>query len=253
MCLGVQELRHGMRELYLALMNHGTARALTKAEWVAIIVLARATEALESTEVLLAFNRARDAAILLLAIMELEYDIHYIALDHTRAEVWLSHSHKGRKPWRVSDLQVALYPETSERESVKETYRQLSMIKQGNPVSGLSGFPIAFQGRSVVYAFDHEPHAITAFLYIGSSFGLQISQHAVSCFPEVDELASGRLAALQGCSARLLRLFEAQIVRLLVTLGPRKPNHGFQRTGGDIAGSVRSSPGARRGWFRPRR
>jgi hypothetical protein len=219
MGLGVQELRHGMRELYLALMNHGTARALTKAEWVAIIVLARATEALESTEVLLGFNRARDAAILLLAIMELEYDVHYIALDHTRAEVWLSHSHKGRKPWRVSDLQVALYPETSECESVKETYRQLSMIKHGNPVSGLSGFPIAFQGRSVVYAFDHEPHAITAFLYIGSSFGLQISQHAVSCFPEVDELASGRLAALQGCSARLLRLFEAQIVRLFGNTG----------------------------------
>jgi hypothetical protein len=211
----VQDLRQSMRECYVALTEQGTSRALSKAEWTAVIVLSRAVEAIESTELLLGFNRCRDAAILLLAILELEYDLQYISIDHSRAETWLSHSKRGSKPWRIADLQAALYPEAAELESVKFTYRELSAIKHGNPVSGLSGFPICIEGRNVVYKFDSEAYSTAAYLFVGGTVGTQISKEAVACFQNPDEHVRNLLASIQEHSIRLTKLFEKQIVQLL--------------------------------------
>lgn len=80
-------------------------------------VLDRMMECTLSVEVLALKGRPRDAAVLVLTLMELRLDLQYAAQDSTRASVWLANADKGRKPWRVGAQIRAISQDLREREA----------------------------------------------------------------------------------------------------------------------------------------
>lgn len=111
----------------------------------------RMTEYCLSLEILLSKNRPRDAAILLLTLFELRLDLRYIVLDLSRVPVWLANSDRARKPWGVTKQIKAIFALEPERDAELEMYRFLSMVKHGNPVSGVSGFPVSVEEDGLAF------------------------------------------------------------------------------------------------------
>jgi hypothetical protein len=71
--------------------------------------------------------------------------MRYIALDQSRAPKWLENANAGRKPWSAREQIKAVFVAGAEREAELDFYRQLCMVKHGNPVGGLASFPVLFQ------------------------------------------------------------------------------------------------------------
>ena len=111
----------------------------------------RMTECCLSLEILVSKGRNRDAAILLLTLLELRLDLRFVAQDPSRVAVWLSNTDVARKPWGVTKQIKSLFTHEAERDAELEMYRFLSMIKHGNPVSGISGFPASFEGDALAF------------------------------------------------------------------------------------------------------
>lgn len=88
----------------------------------------------------------RDVAILILNMIELRLDILYMAQDYNNADIWLKHAKEYRKPWSVSSLYKKLY-KGSELKTEKDIYERFSMVKHGNPVGGLTSFPIGVSDK----------------------------------------------------------------------------------------------------------
>jgi len=215
MSLTVQELRQSMRQLYLQLVEQATVHVLTPAEWVATMILTRATECLQSIELLVAFGRDRDAAVLILVILELDYDLQYIRLDTTRANQWLSHSNEGRKPWSVTHLLQALHPDLADREAAQATYKQLSMVKHGNPASGTEGFPLGKHGRMLHARLSQHPDLLMAYLFSAAGSCAGIVDAAVACFATIEPSISALVGAVHSTSSRITRQMEERMVEIL--------------------------------------
>ncbi len=117
-------------------------------------VLLRIMECALSVEVLASKGRQRDAAVLVLTLMELRLDLQYVAQDPTRASVWLEHADKGRKPWRVGTQIKATCQEPREREAEFANYQHFSMVKHGNPLGGIASFPVEMSTEGMVLRID---------------------------------------------------------------------------------------------------
>lgn len=219
MCLAIQEQREGMRKLFIALVHEATGRPLNRAEWVATMILTRATECIESVELLVAYGRDRDPAILLLSLLELEYDLKYISQGTDRADTWFEHSAKGRKPWTVAFLINSLHPDPSDREAAWETYRQFSMVKHGNPASGTFGFPLGKHGNILCYRFQEPPDLLIAYLFTASTIGQAITAAALSCFSSSSPAIAAIDSAVGSASKRVTRLMELRIIQILREVG----------------------------------
>lgn len=109
---------------------------------VVLALVQRTTECSISTETLCLKNSGRDAAILILSLIELRYDIKYIACDLHRADEWIDHTTQNKKPWRVRSQIDELYSD-SEHEAEVSLYRQYSMVKHCNPAGLSFAFPVA--------------------------------------------------------------------------------------------------------------
>ncbi len=101
-------------------------------------ILDRMIECATSILLLAEQNRARDMAVLLLALMELRIDLQYIALSPERELEWLAHRTEWRKPWKISRQFEAIFPREEERQAEFDMYRMLSMIKHGSPLNEIS-------------------------------------------------------------------------------------------------------------------
>lgn len=108
-----------------------------------------------SLEVLIAKGRHRDAATLLLTLIELRLDLQYAARDASRVVEWLANADRGRKPWRVAAQIKAVFSDPGERDAELENYRHFSMIKHGNPASGAAGFPVSLEADALT-VFDEQ-------------------------------------------------------------------------------------------------
>lgn len=143
-------------------------------------VLDRMMECALSVEILALKGRPRDAAVLVLTLMELRLDLQYVAQDSTRAPVWLANADKGRKPWRVSAQIKEMYQDLREREAELANYRHFSMVKHGNPLGGIVSFPVELSTEGILLRIDPDDKVnvnlcITCLFVVGSCLHLAFS------------------------------------------------------------------------------
>ena len=119
-----------------------------------VSILLRMMECALSVEMLASKGRQRDAAVLVLTLMELRLDLRYAAQDSTRASAWLAKTDKGRKPWRVSKQIKATCQESRDREAELANYQHFSMVKHGNPLGGMASFPLEVSTEGIVLRID---------------------------------------------------------------------------------------------------
>lgn len=227
MCLAVQDLRQSMRLLFLALVEHATNQPLSRAEWAATIILSRAIESLESTELLVGFGRERDAAILILSMFELQYDLQYICLDRARAEQWLFHVKERKKPWTVFFLLQELHQKPGDLEAARHNYRRLSMIKHANPASGSMGFPLAIEGKQIVGRLESPPDLLMAYLFAAATVGSTIVDSAVGCFSGLLQSTSGSVELVHAQRDKVRSIMDQRIIEIVEWWRAARPNNSM--------------------------
>lgn len=215
-----QETRAGVHNLASIMATQLLTRPLSDARWAALMCVMRAAECLESVEMLSLLDRERDAAVLLTVLLELQYDVAYIAQDPVRAAVWLAHTAEGKKPWSVRDLQEALYSDPSEREASKRNYRRVSMIKHSNPVAGTYSFPVALDslGRALNTRAP-SPDLLAANLFAAASICVELSAAAQACLGPAAEAASPAIQSLRDVQSRLNKDMESRMLDILIEDG----------------------------------
>jgi hypothetical protein len=150
----VSALRASVSRGLRALLDAWRGRAVRAEFTMPIGVLLRMMECALSVEVLASKGRQRDAAVLILTLMELRLDLQYVAQDSSRASVWLEHAEKGRKPWRVGAQIKAIYQKSRERKAELANYQHFSMVKHGNPVGGIASFPAEMSTEGMLLRTD---------------------------------------------------------------------------------------------------
>jgi len=138
----VQEMRNEITNLIITYIKQATSKPMRISNFVSLIVLYRMKDCMVSIELLISKGLERDAATLILTLIELRLDMQYIGLDYKNAETWINHNKENKKPWNVGFLFKELFPNEKELENEKEIYRKYSMIKHGNPFGGTISFPV---------------------------------------------------------------------------------------------------------------
>ena len=155
----VQEMRNEITNLIIAYIKQATSKPMRISNFVSLVMLFRMKECMMSIDLLISKGLERDAATLILTLIELRLDMQYIGLNYKNAETWINHDEKHRKPWNVGFLFKELFPNEKERENEKEIYRKYSMIKHGNPFGGTISFPVGVvDGWLTVKKKDSDPN-----------------------------------------------------------------------------------------------
>jgi hypothetical protein len=148
----LQQIVTPVHELQLAIINHPTRQRLSFG--VALPIINRSLEIVQSIVLLLSGNRVRDASVLFLNLYELKLDLRYIALDTSKADLWIDSAAKNKKPWRVKEQQKAIYTSTSDYDIEVKLYRDYSMIKHGNTAGSHESFRMSMKGTGMVLNID---------------------------------------------------------------------------------------------------
>jgi len=162
----VQEMRNEITNLIIAITKQATSKPMRLSNYVSLLILFRMKECMASIEILISKGLVRDAATLILTLIELKLDMQYIVLDYENAEKWINHNKKYKKPWKVSTLFKELFPNENERKSEKECYQTFSMIKHGNPFGGTISFPFGVKdGWLVVNGKSLDPNMQANYIF----------------------------------------------------------------------------------------
>ncbi len=115
---------------------------LRQSSFVSMRILFRLQESMKSIETLVVKGLTRDAAILLISLIETRMEMEYIASNHAHADKWITETNKNKKPWKINFLIKELFPEKVERKKEKDNYKYCLKIKHGNPMGEQSDFQI---------------------------------------------------------------------------------------------------------------
>ena len=148
-CVVAQQMRGTLCDLTRHIVAQLDRIPVTISTRVALAAINRMTEGSLSIEILCMKNRVRDAAILILSLIELKLDVLYIALDPTRAATWIDHEKEHTKPWKVHSQMREIYTDQKELDSEQHIYRQYSMVKHCNPIGGVFSFPVVVSRDSI--------------------------------------------------------------------------------------------------------
>ena len=172
------------RSAMLGLIKHVFATKSLKKEFLPfLIVLYRLGQTVSSIELLLHAKLDRDAATLMLTLMELRYDVLYMAADLKRTQKWLEHDKANTKPWRVTKLIHQLFKNKGEHDAELELYRQCSMKKHGNPFGGTETFPLGIKDGCLVFTpSKFDPKLITIYLLWGCAECETVALTAIEIF-----------------------------------------------------------------------
>src|SRR5436190_20830464 len=96
-CQLVGRIRGAVVDLVLKVLNQATSRPFDKHAKIAYLVLQRAMECLCSIEFLIILERERDAAVLLVTLLELSYDLRFVEQQPHRIDQWTSHRELNRQ------------------------------------------------------------------------------------------------------------------------------------------------------------
>jgi len=95
-CFHSQQIRTAAVELLVSVPTQAQARRASKRDLVALMILNRLVECLLSFELLVSRGRERDAAVLLVTLIELSLDLRYLEKYPQQVETWIAHSDRGR-------------------------------------------------------------------------------------------------------------------------------------------------------------
>jgi hypothetical protein len=151
-------------------------------------VLLRMLECSLSLELLIAKGRHRDAATLLVTMIELRLDLQFAARDPLRVREWLNHTDRGRKPWGAPAQIKKLFLGDQERAAELENYRNLCMIKHGNPGSGPAGFPLSFDGEGLSVYDDQVGRNLSVIYLFGAGANLNAGFSTITQLFDVSEM-----------------------------------------------------------------
>lgn len=143
MGLRVQSARSGVLAVASSLLRQHDGIKNPTAVIVSVGVLQRMAECALAIELLASKGFLRDAATLILTLMELRLDLQYMARVPGREAEWLSHEAQSRKPWTVGREIKDVYPDAGERDTELANYRMLSMVKHANPAGSNASFPLS--------------------------------------------------------------------------------------------------------------
>lgn len=204
-CVYVQHMRRTVSAFLQHIISQLSSHPVTTPIRVALVIMNRLAEGSLSVELLCLKNRVRDGAILLLSLHELQLDLQYIALDLSRADTWIDHTQKNRKPWRISSQMQEIYTTVNELDAERWLYRQYSMVKHCNPAGENFAFPMAAtrdmlqldssDGNSPmirIHMFGlgvHIHHAGSAAARIWASEGLDVGNYADRLNEQCEELS----------------------------------------------------------------
>ena len=147
----VERLQHSANKTLKEIALQSKKIKMEPSIYIGYVIVKRVIECINSIKILSLLGLERDAAILLLNLIELRLDIMYISLEEKNANEWLNHEKQNVKPWKVGFLFKKLYQDRNELEAERENYKRFSMIKHGNPVGGIHSFPIEISQRKLIF------------------------------------------------------------------------------------------------------
>ena len=182
--LKAKKLLDETRAAILALINHiFTGKGLKKEFLPFLVILFRMGQTVSSLELLLYAKLERDAATLMLTLMELRYDALYMAADLRRTQEWLDHDKENKKPWGVTYLIQQLYKNKNECDAELGLYRKCSMKKHGNPFGGAETFPLGVENGWIVFLpSKFDPKMVATYLLWGCAECETVARTAIETF-----------------------------------------------------------------------
>ena len=220
----VQEMRNEITNLIKAIIKQARSKPMRISNYVSLLILFRMKECMASVEILISKGLERDAATLILTLIELRLDMQYIVIKYKNAETWINHSKEYRKPWKVGFLFDELFPNENERKSEREIYRIFSMIKHGNPFGGTISFPVGVNDEWLVVnekTSDSNKRAIYVFAEGIQCYG--IFKATIKDFSEAGFDIKSNEIAIESLNSKLIeRNYEHSISMLISILSNTK-------------------------------
>lgn len=183
---------------------------------VVVGILHRMAECTFAIELLASKGFVRDAATLLLTLIELRLDLQYMALSPGREDDWIKHIAQNRKPWKVRQQIEEVYPDTNEREAEWANYRTFSMVKHGNPAGGTASFPIGVRQDALVLPDSGEKaNLLPVYLFAAGATLYQAAVAAGKLVHPVGFDMTGEIEELRHLDAELSHLNEDHVRAML--------------------------------------
>jgi len=138
----VQKMRTEITNLINTIGEQASSTPLTQSNFVSLKILFRLKECMVSIELLISKGLDRDAAVLLLTLMELRLEMQYITDDTSNASEWIVCNRQSTKPWPVDFLIQKLFPNKEDQNTERANYEHLLQIKHSDPMGTQPSFPI---------------------------------------------------------------------------------------------------------------
>lgn len=138
----VQKMRSEITNLINTVGEQASSKPLTQSNFVSLKILFRLKECMVSIELLISKGLARDAAQLLLTLMELRLEMQYITENPSCASKWISNNRQNKKSWPVDFLIKALFPNHEDQNTERSNYKHLLQIKHSDPMGTQPNFPV---------------------------------------------------------------------------------------------------------------
>jgi hypothetical protein len=138
----VQKMRTEVTNLINTIGEQASATPLTQSNFVSLKILFRLKECMVSIELLISKGLARDAAVLLITLMELRLNMQYIADNSSNASEWIACNRQNTNPWPVDFLIQELFPNKEDQNTELSNYRHLLQIKHSDSMGTQPSFPI---------------------------------------------------------------------------------------------------------------
>jgi len=138
----IQKMRSEVTKLINTVGEQAISAPLCQSNFVSLMILFRIRECMLSIDLLISKGLARDAAVLLLTLIELRFEMEYIALDSLNADEWISQTRSQHRPWEIDFLLKELFQDDLERQAEKENYDHFLQMKYADPMGDQPRFPI---------------------------------------------------------------------------------------------------------------
>ncbi|MBW1894500.1 MAG: hypothetical protein JRF40_04500 [Deltaproteobacteria bacterium] len=138
----VQKMRAEVTNVINVVGDQAGSTPLSQSNFVSLMILFRIRECMISIELLVSKGLIRDAAALLLKMIEYRLGIQYIATDSLHAKEWIRKKRENENPWKTSFLINTLFPDRSKNKAEYEMFEYVMNMQCSDPMENQPDFPI---------------------------------------------------------------------------------------------------------------
>jgi len=150
----VQKMRAELTSVINAVGSLAGVTPLTQSNFVSLMILFRIRECMISTELLVSKGLIRDAAALLLKMIECRLEIQYIATDLSHAKEWIRKKKGNQSPWKISFLIRRLFPDRKNHKAEYDMFEYVMKMQSSDPMENQPDFPIKEDELSIPKSDD---------------------------------------------------------------------------------------------------